>query len=194
MKLREIHPNWITSIRLVLAPVALYLQQTNSTASLMICIAVMTVAELSDTWDGRQARRYGMVTKFGKLYDPMCDSIFHQMLFIGLLASHSVPLLPVVIIVARDLIISYVRVINGLNGVAFGARLSGKFKTSVQGIALFLIILSLLAAHFGLPSGIAILIAAAVAWIAAAATLVSMVDYLFVNWHLIKPLFARMAD
>ncbi len=104
-------------------------------------LLIVSLSELSDLFDGFFARKRNQVTDLGKLLDPMADSIFRlSMFFTFTQGIIQLPLLLVCIFFYRDTVISTLRTICALRGVALAARLSGKIKAVIQGsIALFII-------------------------------------------------------
>ena len=140
-------PLSLTLIRLVLTPIfsILYLYYEALGLSIKqlpyLLIALVAISELSDLFDGILARRHNQVTALGKLLDPMADSIFRLSVFFtmtqGLIG---LPLPLVLIFFVRDSLISTLRTLCALKGVALAARLSGKVKAVVQALAAMLIL------------------------------------------------------
>jgi CDP-diacylglycerol---glycerol-3-phosphate 3-phosphatidyltransferase len=135
--------NQLTLSRLVLGPLFLvaYLSkwQFSNEAALLVAILI----EASDVADGIAARSRKQVSDVGKLLDPMSDSIARLSYFIGFLVMGLASPWMIVILVYRDVLVSYLRVFSALSGVAMGRRTSGKWKGILQG-AVALTILSLL--------------------------------------------------
>jgi CDP-diacylglycerol---glycerol-3-phosphate 3-phosphatidyltransferase len=140
---------YLTLVRIILSPlflvVYLYHEQFGINLVLLpyILILLLGLSELSDLFDGFFARKKNQVTDLGKLLDPMADSIFRLSVFFtftqGLI---QLPILLVLFFLYRDSIISTLRTVCALRGVALAARLSGKIKAVIQGItALFILIL-----------------------------------------------------
>ena len=108
-----------------------------------VLILLLGLSELSDLFDGFLARKKNQVTDLGKILDPMADSIFRLSVFLtftqGLI---QLPLLLVFVFLYRDTVISTLRTVCALRGVALAARLTGKIKAVIQAvIALFILIL-----------------------------------------------------
>lgn len=106
-------------------------------------IILWGLSELSDLFDGFVARKKNQVTDLGKILDPMADSIFRLSVFLtftqGLI---QLPLLLVFVFLYRDTVISTLRTVCALRGVALAARLTGKIKAVIQAVtALFILIL-----------------------------------------------------
>ena len=126
--------NFVTVLRVLLAPVVLVLLYSESATWLFVCVGVMVLAELTDMIDGMVARGLNQVSDVGKLLDPLCDSLYRSMIFLGFLALGIMPLWMVVIVVSRDIIVAYTRIIAGLKNIVMGARISGKIKAIFQGV------------------------------------------------------------
>lgn len=139
----------LTLMRVFLSPVflLLYLYHDALGISLLflpyILLLLTGISELSDLFDGFFARRRNQVTTLGKLLDPMADSIFRlSMLFTFTQGIIQLPLLLVLVFFYRDSIISTLRTVCALRGVALSARRSGKIKAVIQAsIALFILVL-----------------------------------------------------
>lgn len=102
---------------------------------------LLGASELSDAFDGYFARKYNQVTDLGKILDPMADSIYRNSIFLTFtLAPVNLPMGIVFIFLYRDSIISTLRTICALKGVALAARLSGKIKAVIQAIASFAVV------------------------------------------------------
>ena len=100
-------------------------------------IAAMVLAlvlEITDILDGQIARKYNIVTQFGKLYDPFSDAFCRYTLFLGLYAIDAASLWMILVIFYRDSSISFFRSVAASNNVVVGARKSGKIKAIVQGV------------------------------------------------------------
>lgn len=149
-------PNSLTLIRLLICPVffLFYLKPEwvgISKHSLpFILLALLTVLELSDAFDGYIARKYGQVTEFGKLFDPMADSIARITVFLAMTEPPvNLPIVFVFIFVYRDSVISSLRSLCALKGVALAAKPAGKIKAIIQACAAFAIVLAMIPYVYG---------------------------------------------
>lgn len=138
---------FLTLSRLIILPffVCLYLfypkMGLSTEAAGYLLIFFLALSELSDAFDGHVARRSGGVTELGKILDPMSDSIVRISIFLAFTQGVvKLPLLLVLLFVARDAIISTLRTLCALKGIALAARASGKIKAIVQAIAIFCIV------------------------------------------------------
>ncbi|OGN62088.1 MAG: CDP-diacylglycerol--glycerol-3-phosphate 3-phosphatidyltransferase [Chlamydiae bacterium RIFCSPHIGHO2_12_FULL_49_11] len=139
---------FLTLSRLIIAPVfiCLYLFAGKlglgpATLGYTLLILIF-LSELSDIFDGRVARRRNQVTELGKILDPMADSIARISVFLAFTQGIvRLPLLLVLLFVVRDGVISTLRTLCALRGIALAARTSGKIKAVLQGVAIFLVVL-----------------------------------------------------
>lgn len=138
--------NYFTFFRVLISPIFLLLYLTPSTFHLTYdtlpyaLLVLLLVSEFSDAFDGYIARKYNEVTDFGKLFDPMADSIYRISVFLTFtLPPVNLPMWIVFIFLYRDSFISTLRTICALKGYTLAARTSGKFKAAFQGFAAVLI-------------------------------------------------------
>ena len=168
-------PNKITIFRMCMIPIFLvfYLIDTIP-ANNVIAVTIFIIACLSDALDGHIARKYNLVTNFGKFMDPLADKLLVCTALICFLAQDTIPLLVVIVIIAREFIISGFRQVASDAGLVLAASYWGKFKTTAQMIMCVLLILHLDYAWFATLEVIFI-------WLSFALTVISMMDYLLKN-------------
>lgn len=132
-------PNALTVIRLVLVPVFAWTLFAHPTDLLwrLAATAVFIVAIVTDAFDGHLARKYNLITRFGKIWDPIADKALTGMAFIGLSILGELPWWITLIILAREWGITWIRVAMLKYGVMV-ANKGGKLKTILQSIALIL--------------------------------------------------------
>ncbi len=131
-------PTAFTIARLVLAPVffGLYMAARSGSVGLFVALgAVFLLIEASDLLDGYLARTLRMESETGKVLDPLADSVSRLTYFICFAGSGFLPLWILLILVYRDVGVSYVRILASHRGVMLGARLSGKVKAWVYGFS-----------------------------------------------------------
>ncbi len=143
-------PNLLTLIRLAVCPLffVAYLKAewfgVPASSMPLLLLGLLLVLELSDAFDGFLARRLNQVTEFGKLFDPMADSVARISVFLAM--TYEPVLLPVFIVfifIYRDAVISSLRSLCALRGVALAAGPAGKIKAIIQACAAFVIVLAL---------------------------------------------------
>ena len=167
-------PNKLTVVRMVLVPffvAALLLSKTNDSLK-WVALALFVIASLTDFADGYIARKYNLITNFGKFMDPLADKILTISGMICLIELGRIPSWIVVIIVAREFIISGFRLVAAENGVVIAANYWGKFKTTFQMIMIILMIMNI--PQLQILTNI-------VMWIALALTLISLWTYIMAN-------------
>ena len=141
-------------------------------ANRYIALAIFVVASVTDWFDGKLARKYNLVTNFGKFMDPLADKLLVCSAMICFIELEKLPAWFVIIIIGREFIISGFRLIAAENGVVIAANYWGKFKTTFQMAAVILMI-------FNIPA--LTLVTNIVVVIAVALTIISLVDYVAKN-------------
>lgn len=152
-----------------------------------IALGIFIVASLTDLLDGKIARKYNLVTNFGKFMDPLADKLLVCAAMIILVEMSRIPSWVVIVIISREFIISGFRLIASDNGVVIAASYWGKFKTTFQMIMICMMIVK--DAPFLSAYGNGDLFAKVtdfVMWIALALTVISLVDYLVKNKDVMK--------
>ncbi len=142
-----------------------------------IALAIFIIASLTDFLDGHIARKYNLVTNFGKFMDPLADKLLVCSAMICLVELARIPAWVVIIIIAREFIISGFRLVASDNGVVIAASYWGKFKTVFQMLMICLMIADLEPLT---------LVTQIIMWVALALTVVSLVDYLMKNKSVMK--------
>ena len=182
-------PHFFTLLRIFISPLfpLLYFKHESFGVSFIalpyVLLALLIVCESSDLFDGFFARRRNQVTDLGKVLDPMADSITHITLFLTFTQGMvSLPLLFVFIFLYRDFFISTLRILCALRGSALAARFSGKVKTVMQAVVVFIIMILMIPYTVGwLSLALFQQISLFAVSIAALYTLLSMGDYVFAN-------------
>ena len=137
-----------------------------------IALAIFIIASLTDMLDGKIARKYNLVTNFGKFMDPIADKLLVCSAIICLIEMGRIPSWIVIIVISRELIIDGFRLVASDNNVVIAASYWGKFKTTFQMIMVCLMLLNIPALE---------LVTQIVMWIATALTVISLVDYVIKN-------------
>ena len=168
-------PNKLTTLRVIMIPFFVFFllwQNGENHTFRMIALALFIIASLTDLLDGKIARKYNLVTNFGKFMDPLADKLLVCSALICLIELNALPAWMVIIIISREFIISGFRLVASDNGVVIAASYWGKFKTVFQMTAVILLILNLEPLK---------LVADIVLWIAVALTVISLADYIYKN-------------
>ena len=137
-----------------------------------VALAIFIIASLTDLIDGKIARKYNLVTNFGKFMDPLADKLLVSAAMIALVELGRIPAWIVIVIISREFIISGFRLVASDNNVVIAASYWGKFKTVFQMVMVCLMIADI--------PGLEVL-TDAVMWIAVALTIISLIDYLLKN-------------
>ena len=126
-------PNKLTVLRVIMVPffVLFMLTDLGGDANKWIALAIFCVASLTDMLDGKIARARNLVTNFGKFMDPLADKLLVCSAMICLIPVGKLPAWIVIIIIAREFIISGFRLIASDNGIVIAASYWGKFKLSL---------------------------------------------------------------
>ena len=164
--------------------------RSSSPGFIWLAVLCAVLIELSDMFDGMTARARGEVTDFGKVFDPVADSVSRQTVFIAFMVTGIIPLWMYLIFFYRDAFMQLMRIICASNGIVLAARMSGKVKAVLQGVATFVVLAVTLANlhHLqlvpstvaGRPTGF---------WVVGAVALftaLSVIDYLIPNSHVFK--------
>ena len=171
-------PNKLTMFRVILIPFfVVFLLVDITPVDKWIALAIFIIASLTDMLDGKIARKYNLVTNFGKFMDPLADKLLVCSALVCLVAVDRIQAWMVIVIIAREFIISGFRLVASDNGVVIAASYWGKFKTTFQIIMICLMIADLAALQ---------LLTAIVTWVAVILTVVSLVDYLVKNKEVMK--------
>ncbi|MFR8037501.1 MULTISPECIES: CDP-diacylglycerol--glycerol-3-phosphate 3-phosphatidyltransferase [Clostridium] len=168
-------PNKLTTLRVIMIPFFVFFllwQNGENYTFRMIALALFIIASLTDLLDGKIARKYNLVTNFGKFMDPLADKLLVCSALICLIELNALPAWMVIIIISREFIISGFRLIASDNGVVIAASYWGKFKTTFQMVSVVLLILDIPALAF---------VTTICVWIALVLTIVSLVDYIYKN-------------
>ena len=137
-----------------------------------VALGIFIIASLTDMLDGKIARKYNLVTNFGKFMDPLADKLLVCSALICLIELGRIPAWIVIIIISREFIISGFRLVAADNRVVIAASYWGKFKTTFQMIMVCLMIANIEALA---------IVTQIVMWVAVVLTVVSLVDYLVKN-------------
>ena len=168
-------PNKLTVLRVCMIPffvVMLLLNGRENQTYRYIAAAIFIVASLTDMLDGKIARKYNLVTNFGKFMDPLADKLLVCSALICLVDLKQLPAWMVIVIISREFIISGFRLVASDNGIVIAASYWGKFKTTFQMISVILLLVRIPA--------LTVLTQICV-WTALVLTVISLVDYIAKN-------------
>ena len=166
-------PNKLTLLRIILIPVFMVVLYWGFPGATWVALAIFIIASLTDMLDGKIARARNLVTNFGKFMDPLADKLLVCSAMICLIPTGQIPAWVVIVIIAREFIISGFRLVASDSGIVIAASYWGKFKTVSQMAMIIVLIADL--------GGVFDLIGTALIWISLALTVISLVDYIVKN-------------
>ena len=168
-------PNKLTVLRIIMVPFFVFFMLTDvgESANKWIALILFCIASLTDLLDGKIARKYNLVTNFGKFMDPLADKLLVCSAMICLVEMKKLAAWIVIVIIAREFIISGFRLVASDNGIVIAASYWGKFKTVFQMAMIIVLIMDL--------GGVFDLIGNVLIWIALALTIISLMDYVLKN-------------
>ena len=171
-------PNKLTVVRVLMIPFFVWFMLPSlggeMAASKWIALAIFCIASLTDLLDGKIARKYNLVTNFGKFMDPLADKLLVGAAMICLVEMGRLPAWIVIVIISREFIISGFRLIASDNGIVIAASYWGKFKTVFQMAMIIVLIAAFEGSVFAVVEQILI-------WVSLILKIVSLVDYIRKN-------------
>ena len=179
--------NKLTILRLIFIPFYVFFLMTDYFSfTSHIAMFLFILASLTDTFDGKIARKYNMVTDFGKFADPLADKILVVSGMICFVALGRLPVWVCIIILAREFAVSGFRLVIAAKGTVLAASMVAKFKTTFQMIMIIMMTFDLerLVIEKGWPMAIwnvYHIVTIVVMYIALVLTIVSMIDYFYKN-------------
>lgn len=174
-------PNKITMLRVIMIPFFAFFMLTDIVEySRYIAVSIFIVASLTDTLDGFIARKYNLVSNFGKFMDPLADKLLVSTALICFVSipENPMPVWGVIVIISREFIISGFRLVAANEGVVLAASWWGKIKTTVQMIMSVFLIVNFSGKVIDIVENIFI-------YAAIILTIISLADYLIKNWKVL---------
>lgn len=178
-------PNKLTILRIIMViPFMFFLMLSpGNTCFTLISLVLFVLASLTDAIDGHMARKYNMITDFGKFMDPLADKMLTTAAFLGLMSFDRASAVAVMLILSREFVVSGIRLVAASSGRVIAASIWGKLKTVFQMVAIIASIILLLPSFS--PSA-AKAVTDILVWISAAVTVISGADYVIKNIDVIK--------
>ena len=175
--------NKLTLLRVILVPFFAFFMLAGDIVpySYLWAAVIFAVASITDTADGKIARKYNLVTNFGKFMDPLADKLLVCSAMICLVDLKLIPVWVVLIIIAREFIISGFRLVASDNGIVIAASYWGKFKTTFQMLMVIVIIFNI-----NLQLGWLNILGTILIYVALVLTVVSLIDYIAKNKDVLK--------
>lgn len=186
-------PNKLTLLRVILVPFFLLFMYLNIPFNYVIALVIFAMASITDAMDGHIARKNNLVTNFGKFLDPLADKVLVISALCVFVQMPQVPMgaIPLIIIIAREFMVSGLRLLAADSGVVVAAGIWGKLKTAFTMVTIIAILLWLsIAENLGFDIADSVykavdIITIALVWISTALTVISGAVYLKGYWHLI---------
>ena len=172
-------PNKLTILRVIMIPFFLVFLYMEASWTKWVALGIFIVAAITDTLDGQIGRRCHLVTNFGKFMDPLADKLLVCSALIAFTDLHRMPGWIVIVIIAREFIISGFRLIAAEKGVVIAAGWWGKIKTTVQMIMVCFLIANLSSQFIYYLEQVLI-------YASLALTIISLLDYLIKNRDVLK--------
>lgn len=190
--------NRLTIARIVMIPVFLLMMcfpkddlgavnvlQSNLSVSWILAMIIFTIASITDFLDGYLARKYHLITNFGKFADPLADKLLVMTAFITLVGAGVIPMWIVAVIVCRELAVTGLRLLLVNDGEVLAAAWPGKVKTATQMLAIIFLLIDDFPVK-GLPFSIGTILL----YVCLVATVYSGVDYFIKNKHVFADSFS----
>ncbi len=174
-------PNKLTILRILLVPVfvVVLLIHPDQPVFRYTACGIFCIASLTDMLDGYIARKYDLITNFGKFMDPLADKLLVCSALICLVELHQLPAWVCIVIISREFIISGFRLVAATDGIVIAASYWGKFKTVFQMLMVIIMVLNL-------PFGLWKRTSTVFMWVALLLTVVSLIDYIAKNANVLK--------
>ena len=190
--------NRLTIARIVMIPVFLLMMcfqkdalgtvnvfQSNLSVSWILAMIIFTIASITDFLDGYLARKYHLITNFGKFADPLADKLLVMTAFITLVGAGVIPMWIVAVIVCRELAVTGLRLLLVNDGEVLAAAWPGKVKTATQMLAIIFLLIDDFPVK-GLPFSVGTILL----YVCLVATVYSGVDYFIKNKHVFADSFS----
>ena len=134
-------PNKLTMLRILLIPVFMVVLYLGFAGSTYVALAIFIVASLTDLLDGKIARKYNLVTDFGKFADPLADKMLTTAALLWFVECGQMPAWALLIVIVREFAVSGLRMIAADKGKVIAAGWSGKVKTASTMVCIILMFL-----------------------------------------------------
>lgn len=184
-------PNKLTVLRIILVPILVAVLLLDFIPHrLLIALVIFAIASITDYFDGKLARKNGMITSFGKFADPLADKILVISTFLCFIELGFISSIPVIIVLFREFAVTSVRLVAATSGKVVAANMWGKAKTVSQIIAVIITLVTEYLVSLTNPVGAlalaANIVVQTVIWISVVLTVISGVIYLKDNFEFIK--------
>ena len=169
-------PNKLTLLRVILVPVFMAVLYLDFTGAAWVALAIFIIASLTDLLDGKIARKYNLVTDFGKFADPLADKMLTTAALLWFVENGQMPAWALLVVLIREFAVSGLRMIASDKGRVIAAGWSGKVKTASTMVCIVIMFIPQLPA----------IINTLCVWIIALTTLYSGIEYFVKNKDVIQ--------
>ncbi len=175
-------PNKLTILRIILVPFfVLFLLVDSIPMNYLWALLIFAIASITDCLDGYIARKYHLITNFGKFLDPLADKVLVLAAMISFIELGLASSVVVIIVIAREFLVTSLRLVAASDGTVIAASIYGKIKTILQMFSIVAILLLKTIYQF-VPIAVDIaFLSNLLMWITAVVTVISGVDYLLKN-------------
>lgn len=175
-------PNKLTVLRMILVPFfVLFLLLDSIPMHYFWAFIVFGVASITDWLDGKIARKYNLITTFGKFLDPLADKVLVLSAMIAFIELGLASTVVVIIVIAREFLVTSLRLVAAGDGIVIAAGMSGKVKTATQMASIVIVLLLAAIGEFVTLGFDLMLLSNVLMWITAAIAVYSGVEYLWQN-------------
>jgi CDP-diacylglycerol--glycerol-3-phosphate 3-phosphatidyltransferase len=173
--------NQLTILRVLMIPFFMYFQLQGTAVGMNIALVLFVLAAFTDFLDGYLARKYHLITNFGKFMDPLADKLLVTAALLGFLEIGELSAWVVMIILSREFIVSIFRAVAASAGIVIAADIWGKIKTNVQMFAIIVMLMNNYPfEQFGIPMDQILIYAATIL------TVISGVNYIVKNKEVLE--------
>ncbi len=166
--------NIITLVRILLIPIFMFFALADFTGSILIALLIFIIASVTDGVDGYIARKYNQISTLGKFLDPLADKLLVTAAILIFVADGTMGSVPAMIILAREFVVTSLRIVAMGEGVVIAARMSGKIKTVMQIIGIVVLLTPIGSIETGL---LGISTGDIIVWLMVAITVISGIEY-----------------
>ena len=179
-------PNKLTMLRILMIPIFVVFALIQAQWAQYVALAIYIIACMTDMLDGKIARKYNLVTNFGKFADPIADKMLVMAALVILVASGRMPAWVCIVMLAREFIISGFRLVAAGGGKVIAAGNLGKLKTVFQMACTVALMLCVPVVGEPLLGQFGVVVANVLTYIAAALTIISGAEYIIKNFDCIR--------
>ncbi len=188
-------PNILTFARILMTPVFLYYMFSPHPHGKIIALVIFVIASITDIFDGKYARKHGLVTKLGIFLDPLADKFLVLSAFVSFWITGEVKLWMLILIAFRDVLVTGLRMVMEYKGMTMITSRLGKWKTGIQITVIHIILITLILKSYNLDTYISFLSEFRIIYfmmaLTALITAYTGLHYFYYNYRTLRYLFSR---